>query len=85
MDNTTKDKRKRGIETTGKILEAAAEFFAHKGFDAVPMSEIAKAVGIKESSLYNHFSGKTAILDALFDIFARDKSTSRPSDQRPGY
>lgn len=81
MEIAAKEKRKKGIETTGKILEAAAELFAHKGFDAVPMSEIAKAVGIKESSLYNHFSGKAAILDALFDIFARDKSTSRPSEQ----
>ncbi len=81
MGNSTKDKRKRGIETTQKICEAAAALFARKGFDAVPMSEIAKAVGIKESSLYNHFSGKAAILDALFDVFARDKSTSRPSEQ----
>lgn len=80
MEIAAKEKRKRGIETTQKILEAAAGLFAHKGFDAVPVSEIAKAVGIKESSLYNHFSGKAAILDALFDIFARDKSTSRPSE-----
>jgi AcrR family transcriptional regulator len=74
-------KRKRGIETTQKILEAAADLFAHKGFDAVPMSEIARAVGIKESSLYNHFTGKAAIMDALFDVFAKDKSTSRPPEQ----
>jgi AcrR family transcriptional regulator len=81
MEQTTQGKRKRGIETTGRILEEAAVLFARKGFDAVPMSEIASAVGIKESSLYNHFSGKAAILDALFDVFAKDKSTSRPSDQ----
>lgn len=81
MEFAAKEKRKRGIETTGKILEAAAELFAHKGFDAVPMSEIARAVGIKESSLYNHFSGKAAILDALLEVFARDKSTSRPAER----
>ncbi len=81
MEIAAKAKRKRGIETTQKILEAAAELFAHKGFDAVPMSEIAKAVGIKESSLYNHFAGKAAIRDALFDIFVHGAPECRPSDR----
>lgn len=81
MEKTTQGKRKKGIETTNKILEEAAALFAHKGFDGVSVHEIASTVGIKESSLYNHFSSKAAILDALLDNFVKDKSTSRPSEQ----
>lgn len=81
MEKTTQAKRKKGIETTNKILEEAAALFAHKGFDSVSVHTIASAVGIKESSLYNHFSSKAAILDALLDNFVKDKSTSRPSEQ----
>ncbi len=84
MEQPTQGKRKRGIETTGRILEEAAALFARKGFDGVSVHEIASAVGIKESSLYNHFSSKAAILDALFDNFVKDKSTSRPSEQELG-
>lgn len=81
MEQATQGKRKRGIQTTNKILEEAAALFARKGFDGVSVHEIAEAVGIKESSLYNHFSGKAPILEALFDVFVKDKSTSRPSEQ----
>lgn len=81
MEKTTQGKRKKGIETTNKILEEAAALFAHKGFDSVSVHTIASAVGIKESSLYNHFPSKTAILDALYDIFAEGAPKCRPSVQ----
>jgi len=79
-EKTGLQKRKKGIETANRILEESAELFAHKGFDSTSMHEIAAAVGIKESSLYNHFDGKTAILDALLDIFKEKAPESWPSD-----
>lgn len=73
-------KRRKGIETANRILEISAELFAQKGYDAVSIREISQAAGIKESSLYNHFSGKANILEALFDSFAKMAPESRPSE-----
>lgn len=74
-------KRKRGIETTNRILEISADLFAHKGYDSVSVHEIAEAVGIKESSMYNHFNSKASILSTLFEIFIEKAPESRPSAQ----
>lgn len=73
-------KRKKGIETVKRIMEISADLFAHKGYDGVSAHEIAEAVGIKESSMYNHFKNKAAILDALFELFIEKAPASRPSD-----
>lgn len=52
-------------DTKKKILDTALKLFSDRGYDSVSMDEIAKAVGIKAPSLYNHFSGKKAIFDAI--------------------
>jgi len=46
----------------------AADLFAHEGYDNVSVHEIAEAVGIKESSLYNHFESKAEILSTILYI-----------------
>lgn len=52
-------------DTKQKILDKALELFSEKGYEAVSMDEIAGAVGVKAPSLYNHFSSKKAIFDAI--------------------
>ena len=42
-------------DTRQKILDKALELFSARGYDPVSVGEIAKAVGIKAPSLYNHF------------------------------
>lgn len=59
------------MNTKDRILEAAIELFAEKGFGEVSVREITRAVGIKESSLYNHFLSKQQILDEIFDYLKR--------------
>lgn len=54
-------------DTKRKILEKALELFSNDGYDSVSMGEIANAVGIKAPSLYNHYSGKRAIFDAIVE------------------
>jgi AcrR family transcriptional regulator len=71
-------KRKRGIETTRRIMETAASHFARRGYDSVPLREIAAQVGIKESSLYNHFTSKAQLLDSLFAHFAANSFALYP-------
>lgn len=57
-------------DTKRKILDKALELFSTQGYDSVSVGEIAKAVGIKAPSLYNHFPGKQAIFDAILESTA---------------
>ncbi len=57
-------------DTRQKILDKALELFSTRGYDSVSVGEIANAVGIKAPSLYNHFSGKQAIFDAIVESTA---------------
>lgn len=43
------------MNTREKIISESLNLFSRKGFDAISVRDIAKAVGIKASSLYNHF------------------------------
>jgi AcrR family transcriptional regulator len=80
-DRSAVRKRKRGLETSGRILECAAEMFAGKGYENATLQQIASAAGIGESSVYNHFDGKAAILSKLFQIFREDAPKSRPPEE----
>ena len=80
MEETTIKKRKRGIATSRAILDVAADLFARRGYDGVSVREIAQGAGIRESSVYNHFSSKADILETLYDEFIRLVPETRPSD-----
>ena len=56
-----------GANTKARILEKALELFSAQGYDAVSVGDIAKAVGIKAPSLYNHYPSKRAIFDAIVE------------------
>lgn len=67
--------------TSRQILDAGAELFAQNGYDGVSVREIAEKVGIKESSIYNHFKSKSEILETLYDEFIRLVPGTRPSEE----
>lgn len=46
------------FERRTSILEESIELFATRGFEAVSMRDIAKAVGITPAALYHHFTNK---------------------------
>ncbi|AFN45487.1 TetR/AcrR family transcriptional regulator [Arachnia propionica] len=52
-------------DTRSALLDVAQERFAIDGFAGTSVRDLATAVGIKESSVYNHFSSKQAVLDAV--------------------
>jgi len=54
-------------DTKQRILEKSLELFSTKGYDAVSVGEIAKAVGIKAPSLYNHFPRSRRFLMPLWN------------------
>ena len=49
-------------DTKSQIREQALRLFAERGYSAVSMRELAEAVGMRQGGLYNHFSGKQALL-----------------------
>ncbi len=53
--------------TRERIVEEAFTLFAERGYHAVPVKDIAEAVGIKDASLYNHFPSKQALFDAIIE------------------
>lgn len=50
-----------------RILEAARDAFATRGFAATPMEDIAQRVGISRSALYSLFESKEALFRALVE------------------
>ncbi|WP_082397975.1 TetR/AcrR family transcriptional regulator [Methanobrevibacter arboriphilus] len=46
------------ITTKEKIFNVAIDLFSKKGYNQVSMREIATEVGIKEASIYYHYSKK---------------------------
>lgn len=53
------------MTTRERIWREALNLFSVKGFEAVSVRDIAGAVGIKESSLYNHYKNKQDIFDTI--------------------
>jgi AcrR family transcriptional regulator len=51
--------------TRQRILEAAAQLFAAKGFEASTTRDIADAAGIASGTLFNYFATKEVILASL--------------------
>ncbi|WP_234117327.1 TetR/AcrR family transcriptional regulator [Clostridium hydrogenum] len=67
--------------TKQKIFETSVKLFSKEGYNGVSMRQIAKEVGIKESSIYNHYKNKEEILISLFDYFAENLTAHRPSEE----
>jgi len=55
-----------------KIFEKSIDLFSEYGYDGVSIRKIAGAVGIKESSIYNHYKSKEAILDAILAYYINE-------------
>lgn len=53
------------MTTWEKILYEALTLFSVDGYEAVTIRQIAAAVGIRESSVYNHFENKRDILNTI--------------------
>lgn len=53
--------------TSERILDAAEDFFAEKGYSATSLGNVADQVGIRSPSLYNHFKNKEALYCAVIE------------------
>ena len=55
----------KGSKTKDKILKTSLKLFSAKGYKATTVRDIAGAMGVKQSALYNHFKNKDEILTTL--------------------
>jgi AcrR family transcriptional regulator len=55
-----------------EIIKVASDLFKEKGFSAVTMRDIARSVGMKAASLYNHINSKQEILKFIIISLAED-------------
>ena len=54
------------IPTKRRIIAEALTLFSERGYEAVTVADIAKAVGVKAPALYKHFKSKLDIFNAIF-------------------
>jgi AcrR family transcriptional regulator len=60
--------------TSDRILDAAEDLFAEKGYSATSLGDVADRVGIRSPSLYNHFRNKEALYEAVLERLLEDFS-----------
>lgn len=59
----------RPDQTRSALIRAAIELFGRRGFEATSTREIARAVGIKAPSVYNHFNSKEELFaEAMISV-----------------
>jgi TetR/AcrR family fatty acid metabolism transcriptional regulator len=80
----------RGTSKRERILRAAIDVFAQSGYFNAKVSEIAKAAGVADGTIYLYFDGKEDLLITIFrehtrsylESLERDLATiSRPEDR----
>ena len=77
-------------DTKERILEAALELFAEKGYLGTSMSDIANRLGITKGALYKHYTGKQEILDSIVERmnrmdYERAEAYEMPETQPDGF
>jgi len=72
------DARGRGI------LLAAVGLFVEKGFHQTSMRDIARAAGVSLGNLYNHYAGKTALIESVAVLEREEQAEFLTALEQPG-
>lgn len=74
-----------GGDKRDRILQAAVKVFAKNGFHATRVSEVAKAAGVADGTIYLYFDSKESLLVSLFEdrvekllAFMREELPKKP-------
>ncbi len=73
----------KGSKTKEKILKTALKLFSSKGYKATTVRDIAGAMGMKQSALYNHFKNKDEILETLISDLTSSAIVHLFDDKEP--
>ena len=68
-------------DTKEKIFTIAVKLFSRMGYYGVSLQDIAGEVGIKKSSIYNHYHSKEEILDQIYLRFMETLIETTPSKE----
>lgn len=63
-------------QTRRRLLDAAAQVFAHRGYTAASVEEIAESAGYSVGAVYSNFSNK----EQLFEALMIDRAVDRMSE-----
>jgi AcrR family transcriptional regulator len=81
------DRSARRAQTRTRLLEAAAQVYARRGFEGATLEEVASEAGFTKGAVYGHFGSKENLLLALVEeylagavseqvtLFDRDRAT----------
>jgi len=67
------------LSTKEKIFQTSVSLFARNGYPGASLQDIADEVGIKKSSIYNHYKSKEEILKEIYLRFMEILIDSTPS------
>lgn len=79
-----RERKKR--ETRGRLGDVAARLFAERGYDEVSMSDVARAAGVSDQTVYNYFPTKPdLVLDRAEEVLERIRAAvaTRDGQQSP--
>jgi len=62
-----------GRQTRAAVMDAALDLFSQKGYFGTSLRDIAKVVGVRESALYNYFSSKDQLFEALITAASEER------------
>lgn len=58
-------RREHGRATRGRLIAAATDLFAERGFEATSIEAVLNAANVSRGSLYHHFPSKEALFEAV--------------------
>jgi TetR/AcrR family transcriptional regulator len=76
-----------GERTAERILDAAEQLFAERGYNGTTLRDVATRVGVRPPSLYNHFASKDALYAAVLErgigplMVLLARSAAAPADE----
>jgi len=87
VDLGRRERHKRALR--GRIVAAARELFADRGFDATRVSEIAERADVAEKTFFNHFPTKQHVMrelaiEAVETLLERVEEARKQSDTTRG-
>ena len=69
------NQEERSERSRNQILDAALKLFAHRGFGATSVRDIAEAAALSKGNVYHHFPDKESIFRALLDRYFEAMTT----------
>jgi AcrR family transcriptional regulator len=76
-------RERKKLQTRHRLLAAATELFAERGFDKVSVAEIAEAAEVSKMTVFNYFAGKEDLVLAPMEEHVGDVARA-VRDRAPG-